>query len=158
MRNKGFTLIELITTIALSSVVIILLLNIIILIKEIYIETNLKTELYVNQSNLSNVLNEKFKNNELYSSEDCSESNQIFCYSFSFNNDETIELSVTENKIKFGNYVYNIPENVTVDMKGVFYTSSSHTSSIYDIYQLKIPIVSKLYPNIDFGINLVYFN
>lgn len=158
MKNKGFTLVELITTFALSCVVIILLLNVIVLIKDIYYETNLKTELYVNQANLSNFLNKKFKNNQFYSYTYCSTSKENLCYRFILENNETIELNITENKITFGKYIYNIPKNAKVDMEKAFFNSLSHPNIPYNINHLKVPIFCNLYPNIDFGINLIYFN
>ena len=53
MNKKGFTLIELITTFALASVIIVILVNIIGIIKEMYVKTDVKSKLLVEQSNLS---------------------------------------------------------------------------------------------------------
>ena len=55
MNNKGLTLVELITTFALTSVIVVLLINIVVVIKNVYSKSDIKTELYINQSNLSNV-------------------------------------------------------------------------------------------------------
>ena len=60
LNKKGFTLIELITTFALASVLIIILINIIIVIKNIYSKNDIRSELLLEQSNLSNLINKKF--------------------------------------------------------------------------------------------------
>ena len=60
LNKKGFTLIELITTFALASVLIIILINIIIVIKNVYSKNDIRSELLIEQSNLSNLINKKF--------------------------------------------------------------------------------------------------
>ena len=146
MKKNGFTLVELITTFALTTVIIVLLINVVLLIKNIYSKTNVKTELYINQSNLSNALNSKINNNDLVSYEPCTDSE--FCYEFNFRNDESIKLIVEKDKIKFGDYIYKLGNKTRVE--------NATLTPDEDLLILKIPIVSDIYPNIDFGINLVY--
>lgn len=158
MKSKGFTLVELITTFALASVIIILLINIVVVIKNIYSKTNIKTELYINQSNLSNVLNTKFTKDNLDSYRNCEESDEyIICQIFKFKDSEDeIKLEVTSNKIKFGNYVYKLPEYAIV--KNNTNDELFKTDIVNNILNLQIPIYCDIYPNINFGINIVYLN
>ena len=44
--KRGFTLVELITTFALTAVIIVLLLNVVIIIRNLYTSSNVKTQLY----------------------------------------------------------------------------------------------------------------
>lgn len=145
MNNKGLTLIELIVTFALATVIIILLLNVLIIIKKNYEDTDSKTKLVVNQSTLSNLLNLKFSGDNLISYDEC---NGDFCYNFLFKDGETLILNVTDKKIVFGDYVYNLNETTYVE-NPVLYID-------YPYLVIKIPVKTKLYPNDDFGINLVY--
>ena len=57
MNNKGLTLIELITTFALSAVIIVLLINVVASIRTVYSKVSIKSDLYITQSNLSTALN-----------------------------------------------------------------------------------------------------
>ena len=153
MKDKGFTLIELITTFALSAVIMILLINV---IRNIYSKTDIKTELYINQSNLSNLLNKKINNGNLNSYTSCG--NGEFCYEFKFLDGDSIRLTVEERRIKFGNFTYVLDKktravNPTLTKEFVVTEDINSNDSFLII---KIPIKNDLYPNIDFGINLVY--
>lgn len=151
MKKNGFTLVELITTFALTSVIIILLINVVTIIKNVYSNSNIKTELYINQSNLSNALNSKINRDNLDSYDTCDDSE--FCYIFNLVNGESIKLTFKEKYIKFGDYVYNLDDNTKVDLEKV---DINGIEGIDDFLVLKIPITCELYPGIDFGINLVY--
>ena len=104
MKNRGFTLVELITTFALSAVIIVLLIGIINILKSLYSKTDVKTELYINQGSLSNVMNSKISNDNLLSYQACDDSS--FCYNFIFKDGTTSKLIVTNNEIRFGEYTY----------------------------------------------------
>lgn len=156
MKKNGFTLVELITTFALTAVIVILLINVVSVIKNIYSKSNMKTELYINQSNLSNALNSKINNNNLHSYEECEDS--AFCYVFNFYDGENIKLTIDEKTIKFGDFVYKLNEKTKVENPSLKaeYIDLTNEISGNNILVLKIPIICDLYPNINFGINLVY--
>lgn len=156
MNNKGMTLVELITTFALTTVIVVLLINVIVVIRNIYSKASIKSELYINQSNLSIALNSKINNDNLDSYVECTDTS--FCYIFNFINGESIKLTVSDNQIKFGEVVYKLNEKTKVENPSlsVEYLDLSENSSGNNILVLKIPVICELYPNIDFGINLVY--
>jgi len=156
MNKKGFTLIELITTFALSSVIIVLLINVVVSIRNIYSKTSIKSDLYITQANLSNALNSKLHAEQLDYYTACTDS--LFCYDFVLIDGETFRLVVEETKITVGNQVYELTGktkavNPTLNVE---YIEQNNTYSGNNILVLKIPIVNELYSNIDFGINLVY--
>lgn len=154
MKQNGFTLVELITTFALTATIIILLLNVVVVIKNLYTNTNIKTQLYINQSNLSNVLNSKIRNGNLNSLSECGEEQDyLLCKIFEFNNEE-IKLLVKEKSITFGSYVYKLDDNTKVISPSL--NDTEYLSNGDNILNLKIPIVNELYPDIDFGINLIH--
>ena len=62
MNKKGFTLVELITTFALAAVIIAILINIVLIIKDIYVKYEIKTEMLIKQGELNSVINEKIIN------------------------------------------------------------------------------------------------
>lgn len=147
MNKKGFTLVELITTFALASVILILLINVVVLIKDIYTKSDIKTQLLIGQANLSNSLNSKIRNGNLNSYSECSDSTD-FCYDFSFKDGNSIKLKVTNSEVIFGNFVYKVKSGTKI-------LTPSLTDTL-DFLVIEIPIENKLYPNEDFGINLVY--
>ena len=156
MSKKGFTLVELITTFVLSSVIIIILLNVVITIKNMYSKTYIKTDLYIIQSNLSNNLNKAFGRDNIVSYIECYSGN--FCYDFTLATGAEIRLVASEDSIKFGDFVYTLdnkakvtnPEIESITISGV------NVGEFDSFLVVKIPIISALYPEIDFGINLVY--
>ena len=156
MNNKGLTLIELITTFALSAVIIVLLINVVVSIRNVYSKVSIKSDLYIMQANLSNVINSKLHDNKLDTYSTCTDS--AFCYNFTLVNGETLKLVVEENKITVGDKVYKLTEKTKVVDPSLTpgYIELNEEYSGYDILVLKIPIKNELYPNIDFGINLVY--
>lgn len=156
MNNKGLTLIELITTFALSAVIIVLLINVVASIRNVYSKVSIKSDLYITQSNLSNALNSKLHDDKLDSYSACTDS--TFCYNFTLVNGETLKLVVEENKITVGNQVYKLTGKTKVVNPTLVpeYIELKEEYSGNNILVLKIPIINELYPNIDFGVNLVY--
>lgn len=147
MKNRGFTLIELITTFVLASVIIILLIQVVVVIKNMYYKSDLKTELYINQANLSNTMNKKLGLNNLSSYTTCISGDM--CYQFTLSNGEEISLIIDDNTIKFGTYAYKLDKASYID-------NPSLTNDPSGFLIISIPIKNDLYRNLDFGINLVY--
>lgn len=158
MNNKGLTLIELITTFALSAIIIVLLINVIVSIRNVYSKTSIKSDLYITQANLSNSLNSKLHNQKLDTYDNCYDS--TFCYNFTLTNGETLKLVVEETKITVGDQVYKLTGktkvvNPSLDAE---YVELNEEYSGNNILVLKIPIINELYPNTDFGVNVVYLH
>lgn len=156
MNKKGFTLVELITTFSVSAVIIVMLINIVLIIKDMNMDSKIKTELMINQGQLSEALNSKITDNNLVSYSKCSDSE--FCYNFMFSDGNSINLSVTESSIKFGNYVYDLPEGSevlapSIEKKYIEVTDENVNNSFLVI---TIPISNKLYPDKNFGTKVVY--
>jgi len=156
MKNKGFTLIELITTFSLATVILVLLINVVVIIKDVYTESEIKTELTINQGDFSKIINAKITDNNLVSYIECYDSD--FCYSFTFKDGEVIDLNVTVSSIKFGSYVYKLPSGTEVINPSIeeLYMENTDPSLNDSILVIRIPIINKLYPTEDYGINLVY--
>ena len=71
---------------------------------------------------------------------------------------ETLKLVVEENKIAVGDQVYKLAEKTKIvnPTLSIEYIEQNEEYSGNNILVLKIPIINELYPNIDFGVNLVY--
>lgn len=144
MKNKGFTLVELITTFALAAIIIIFLMNIIVIVKNIYSKSEIKSNLLVEQSTLSSVINKKIYNSGFDSYESCGEG----CYTISYKDGTTSTLNIGLNSISFDNYVYKAIDGVTIETPTVEIN--------YSFFRIVIPIKHRLYSNIDFGVDILH--
>ena len=154
MNKKGFTLIELITTFLLAVVIIILLLNIISIIKNIYLKNDIKSRLSLEQSNLSNIINKKF-DNVLTEYNSCEDSD--FCYEFKFSDGSISKLLVKNNTLIFDSYNYDFGNvakisNPSISIKEVDINDVNNKDAFLVI---KLPIKSKQFSDLDFGIDFV---
>lgn len=154
--NKGFTVIELVTTFALTAVIVVVLINVGLVIRNIYNKFDSRTELLIEQANLSRAMNSKINHDNLINYEACVESS--FCYDFSFKDGTNIRLLVTNDLILFGDYTYKLDNNSEVSEPEITKVSANvdTVSDNNKFLVIKIPIVNKLYKNEDFGINLIY--
>lgn len=147
MNNKGFTLVELITTFSLTAVLLVLLLNVVLIIKDIYVKYEIKTEMLIKQGNLNTYVNDIIINGEL-----SSYTRNDNTFTFTMNNGETHTLSIENNKIIFDNYTYKLNNDATIG------DVEAPDVWVSGILQIKIPIKHKLYSDYDFGLNLVYID
>lgn len=145
MNKKGFTLVELITTFSLTAVLVVLLLNIVLIIKNIYVKYEIKSEMLIRQGNLSTYVNERIINGELAS---YNKDNNTF--TFTMNDGDIHILKVENNTITFDDFVYSLSSDTII---GDIVAPSTWTSGFL---QIKVPIKHKLYPEDDFGLNIVY--
>lgn len=158
MKTKGFTLVELITTFSLTAVIVVLLLNVIVVIKNIYSKYDIKTELIINQNDLSIALNSKFINNNLSSYNICDNSSDEFCYEFNFKDGTKSVLKVDDSTIKFDNYVYKKLSGSKIGQASITYETLfiSEQSENNSFLIISVPITNKLYDSQDFGVKIIY--
>ena len=157
MKKNGFTLVELITTFALIAAIIVILTNVVLIIKDLYVKYNIKTELLIKQGDLNSYVNDIIVNGKLVS---YSVSNNE--YTFNLTDGNSYTLTVTNDTITFENtntnetYVYKAIEGVTIGQIDASVSQPTFTTG--NIIQIKIPINHKLFSNEDFGLNLVYIH
>lgn len=152
-NNKGLTLIEFITSFTLASIIIILLLNVVVVLRQLYNNASFKSEVYITQSGLSNKLNQKFTYNSLlaYTMIDANK------YEFIFT-DGTYKLIMDKEAktISFGSYTYKFPSNCNLGDIKISSKTYSVATGDDGIFILNIPITDNRYKNKKFDINLVY--
>lgn len=150
MNKKGFTLVELITTFSLASALIVILVNIVLIIKDIYIKYEIKTELLIKQGQLYNAVYDEINKN---TATDNPTEYVITIIDSSPNyllqSDSTFGgVYVTEKLIRVGDFSYKAPKGVTFE-SGLDEIQGTTYKKFY------IRITHSLYKNQDFGINLV---
>ena len=155
MKNKGFTIVELISAFAITSLIVVLLINLVVVIKNIYNKSNTRTELYIIQGNLSNAINEKLGLDNLKSITKCND--EEFCYNFELKDEKNIKLTVTDKIIKFGNQTFKLSKNSEVINPKIATYKVNNTEEKKDSFlYISIPIKNKVYLEENFGVNIVY--
>ena len=147
-KNKGFTTIELITSFTLASVIMLILFNIILILKDNLSKVNAKTNMLINKDNLSYNINKRFKEKELSSVTLCDEGDK--CYEFTYSDDTSDKLiySNTDKTITFNNYTFDIIDGITVEEPTItehYDTMSSTKYNGYFIIHIPIKIDNKDY-------------
>lgn len=144
MKNKkGFTIVELGVSIALVSVVALLLFQIVANVKKLYTGSDLQTTLLTKQGIMVKKIQDDLKNNTLNSITYCPNFLSNSCLLFTFSNGESKELMVNpvQRKIKYGDYIIDYYE---IDEDIIFGELTFNSTT--DFFTIKVPITSK---NID---------
>lgn len=155
MNKKGFTLVEFVVSFSLITVILILLFEIIISVREIYFSAGIKTELLSRQVLMTEKINDDFYSNEIVNIVNCGQN----CLTVSFSDGTSKNLSIDiENKIfQYGNYYTNLINNSNFDQPFItFKTFYNVGEDQYDSFvTIKIPVHHHLYKE-DFGVLAIY--
>lgn len=138
MNKKGFTLIEVLVSFTLVSVIAIFLFQIIYIVRDIYKEKSVKSELYIESYNLSNTINRDIiTNDDLTKVEKTSGDN----VNLTFGN-KTISITIdrTNHTINYGNYSVNILSSATIGDITLDYDYVMAKSGKNGILKIIIPI------------------
>lgn len=157
MKNeRGFTIVELLTSFALASVVMVFLFTVVMILKNNFVSKSVRTDLVIKQSLLSKKINTDFKNNNVIAFKSCGSK----CYEFTFldGTNKKLEVSTAGDLIKYGDYTYELNNSsyvgkINTDIK--YYTVNKNNISDA-ILTMDIPIYNKKYPNINFGVKIIY--
>lgn len=105
MNNKGFTVVELIASFALTMVIVVFLFEVLIEIKDVFIETSLKTALQEKMGIISKNINAYF--DEISYAVSCSDNTCTL-------GDNIKVIVVDNNKVTVGNQKFNLPDGVSI--------------------------------------------
>ena len=134
MNNKGMTTIELITSFVLASIVFILLFNVVLSLKDVYITNKLTTKLLINQANLSRSLNKEINSHKEIISITKVNDEYVFTYS-----DGVVKtLSISEEEIVFDNYTYTFDNDTKLEILDNYVSIKPLTNSNLLIIDLPI--------------------
>ena len=158
MNNKGFTLVEVLVSLALVSVIAIFLFQIIFIVRDIYAEKNIKSEIYIESANISNVINkdifEKDKDG-IYIKNINKVSNDELYITYSDGIKSNIIINRENNTITYGNYTVSILDVANIGNIELYYNYDTSTIDKNGICYIKIPITHEDYKN-DFGVVITY--
>lgn len=146
-NNKGFSILELIVSFSICMVVVVILFQIVVVLKEVYEKSSVKTEL-LNKQNLiidqiyTDILDKGLSNEGI---ESCGSK----CVKFTFDNDTSKTFQYTSNNLQYGDYATTLNNGSTVS--DIVITNNEDVVGIY------LKITHKLFLNTDFGIRVVHF-
>ncbi len=171
-KNRGFSVVELIVSFTLTMVIVVILFEIIIALKNVYENSVTKSALISKQNNLTDYIYSDINDYGLLSVGRCGNN----CIQFMYENGSTRNLSWeyeyddrTEQqsfqKIRYGDYNVELIANSKFDLSlnasfgdiefqgaQVCYNSASDLGYI----NIKIPIYNSKFENSDFGLNIFH--
>lgn len=145
--KKGFTIIELMVSFSLSAVIIVYLFNIIIILKDLYVENGIRTQLLINQSSISKSIETTLGSGSIQGVASCG----VNCAEFTTADSLThiLQFNPVQNSITFENVTVKLIDGSKI---GSLVTHSQTIPSITtstpnlndSIFSLTIPITHKV--------------
>lgn len=153
MNNKGFTLVELLVSFVLSMVLVIIMFELIIKLKELYVTSAIKTEMINKQNLMVNKIYTDINEKKLKAINSCGTNCINFIYSD--NSTKMLYIDTAQGIINYDNYTIKL-NNGSVLSSVTIRTISSIGPKVDKIFIIDIPIENPLFKNENFGLNIVY--
>ena len=157
MNNKGFTTVELVVSFTLTTVIVLFLIEIVFLIKDLYVTTGIKMKLVTKQTTINQIINEDFVNKKVTLANNCGDN----CFKFFFDDgsSKTLSYDKTGKTISYGGYTTSLIAgsefgNITISTNIDVYTKDYET--LNGILNIQIPVYHSLIEKEDFGISVLY--
>lgn len=155
-NNKGFTLIELIASFVLALTIMFFLFQVVIVVKELYVSSGLKTEMMIKKANMEKQIGLDFTDLGIKQIVTCGTD----CYTFTYGDLTTKELKVdrTGNTITYGDYQIAMMDGSTIGEYKITQNTVSGvgTGKNNTIVVIEIPVTNKTIADRNFGIRMVY--
>ena len=152
-NNKGFTLVEMLVSFSLSMILIIILFQLIINLKDVYMSSGLKTELLNKQYLMTNKIYDDLNKLKVSNIGICTDTEK--CISFTYSNNTTKKLIIDEtNKtLTYDNYTIKLNNNTNF---GIIQIDTEGSNLQNKLLNIKVPIYNDIIKDTNFGINIVY--
>ena len=145
-NNKGFSIIELIVSFTICTVIMIVLFQIVLVLKDLYEKSAIKTTLLNRQNIIVNLIYSDILEKELNNVSSCG----TYCITFDFTTvSKQLKYSTSDNTISYGDYVTDVLGGATVD--------KAETSIQNRVMYASMPITHKLFSNEKFDIRIVHY-
>lgn len=153
MKNKGFTLIEMLVSFVLSMVLVIILFQLILNLKEVYMSSGIKSELLNKQNIITNKIYKDLNEKQVINMENCDSTLVCINLSFSDGTTKTLKADEINRTIEYDNYKIQLDNG---SYFGNISISSYSQIAIQNFIDIKIPVYNYLFKGTDFGINIIY--
>lgn len=147
MKNRGFTVVELMTTFVLISVIATLLIKLTISLKELYISGDMRTVLLTKQGTLTDKIKNDLNNKVLSEIKSCGDNCITFTYDTGSKN---LKVDKTKKIITYDNYSIKLSDSSSF---GDIYINKDDLD-IGSIIKINVSIKNKLLKG-DYGISIV---
>lgn len=167
-NNKGFSVVELIVSFSLTMIIVVILFEIIIYIKELYEKSITQTELLNQQNVITDYIYTDLIEEQPLEIFVCGNN----CIGFTYLNGEAKQLKWNEslNTVSYGGYTMGLIKNTVFDSKlsledangnelrgaKICYNNTNDSSDSNAYVSIRIPLNNFLFEGEDFGINLLY--
>lgn len=167
-NNKGFSILELIVSFSLTMIIIVVLFEIIVYMKDLYEKSVTQTELINRQNLITDYIYNDLTTNEPTHIFICGDN----CIGFSLVSGETKQLKWDESlsTLGYGSYTMSLIKNTNFDqtlsltdsngnqLRGakICYNTVSGYSGSNSYVSIKIPLTNALFSEEDFGVNILY--
>lgn len=154
-NNKGFTVIELAVSFVLVSAISVMLLQLVLSLKELYVSGDIKTTLLNKQGIMTKKIYDDLNTKTLTKITSCG----LSCLTFTYNDGTVSNLLVDpgNNTITYHDYTMKLSDGSKFGQLSteVIETGSDFTESPDSVLKISIPITNRLLGNDDFGIYIV---
>lgn len=159
MNKKGFTVVELIVSFALTMIVVALLFQMLLGLKDLYISSGFKSQLLNKQALMSSKINNDFKNKEITMALKCGAN----CLTFFFNDDTSNKLIIDDKNdlFAYGEYSTKLVDgskfgDVVIRNETISILPGDLSNTKFDSFiEIKIPIKHTLLKE-DYGVYILY--
>lgn len=157
LENHGFTVVELIVSFSISLIIVALLFQIVLDLKDLYVKDGVKTELLIKQSLIMKNTIEEMNREDLVGISKCSEKSQ--CYTFTYLDGTTKNLTYDAVKkiYQFGSFKTKL---VSGSKFGKLQVTNQVVSTVANekknsILTIQLPITNSLVDG-DYGMKIVH--
>lgn len=177
-NNRGFSVLELVVSFSLTIAITAILFELVIVMKNIYDENNIRTQLLNNQNLLTdliysdlndkglagvNLVNVDNANSLILTFKDGTQKTLEWGYGISIPSTENSFEKNIGATISYGDYVATYPSKTSFDNNTVGNVVGVKETHYYDVngyeyYNYEIPIYNSTFKDADFGLNILYVN
>ena len=152
-NNKGFTLVEMLVSFTLSMVLIIILFQLIINLKDLYVASGIKTELLNKQYLMTNKIYTDLNEKKVILIQSCVDSPVCVEFTFSDGTIKKLEIDKTNKTLKYDGYIIQLKNDSSINTININTTISESNKNIFNI---NVETKNNQFSNMNFGINIVY--
>jgi len=153
-NNKGFTIVELLVSFILSMIIIIIMFELIISLKDFYQTSSIKTELLNKQNLMIDKIYTDLTEKKVVIINSCGTQ----CVEFVFNDGiaKTLLVDTTNNIITYDNYSIKLSNNSFFEKIEISDIGNISNQKNNRIFSINVPIYNPLFEKENFGINIIY--
>lgn len=156
-NRRGFTVVELTVSFSLTLVIVLILFQIVLNLKELYVKDGLKTELLIKQGLMTKKVAESFEEQKIKIAAKCDTGDNCLSFTFEDNSVKTLSFDKTSNTFHYGDYTTKL-------VSGSSYGKVKITNETFlnveqgkkdSMITIDIPVTHPLVKG-DYGVRVVY--